>query len=208
MTNSDLGIIALTGVMLLIAGIAFYQYRRQQRSLASGRLIGHYIAERTDDSFYFNCRASVTEGMRWCRLILEIKSESSFEYSPVLFKEIKIAVGVPFAISIRDAGGNRLYEDKGTLAPFMSWLAGKGASGEGFFKESGKGSQHGAFTLLEFLPSVAGHYDISLRMDALNRTSTDISKSQWELREAGMKIMEDVSALPGTVSYPHKRVRL
>lgn len=208
MTASDLGIIALIGVVLLIAGIAVYQYRRQQRSMSSGRLIGHYIAERTDDSFYFNCKASVTEGMKWCRLILDIKSESSFEYSSLPFKEVKIAVGVPFTISIRDAGGNNLYEDKGTLAPFLSWLAGRGESGEGFFKESGRGSQYGAFTLLEFLPSVAGHYEISLRMDAQNRTGTDISKSRWELREAEMKIMEAVAPLSKTIKYPHKRIRL
>jgi hypothetical protein len=208
MTASDLGIIAVIGVVLLIAGIACYQYRRQQRSMSSGRLIGHYIAERTDDSFYFNCKVAVTEGMKWCRLILDIKSESSFEYRSLLFKEIKIAVGVPFTVSISDAKGDKLYDDKGTLAPFISWLAGRGGSSESFFKESGKGSQYGTFTLLEFLPSVAGNYEISLRMDAYNRTSTDISQSLWELREAEIKIMEDITPLSRTIKYPHKRIRL
>lgn len=208
MTASDFGIIALIGVVLLISGIGIFQYRNQQRSMTSGQMIGHYIAEKTGDSFYFKCKVYVTEGMKWCRLILDIKSESSFEYRSVLFKEIKIALGVPFTLSIKHAGGNKLYEDKGTLAPFMSWLAGRGGSSESFFKESGKGSQYGAFTLLEFLPSAAGHYEISLQMDAQNRTSTEVSKSLWELREVQMKIMEDVKPLSKTVKYPHKRIHL
>lgn len=208
MTASDFGIIAVIGVVLLIASIAIYQYSNQRGSMTSGRLIGHYIAEKTGDSFYFKCKIYVTEGMKWCRLILDIKSESSFEYRSLSFKEVKVAVGVPFTVSINSAGGNKLYEDKGTLAPFISWLAGKGGSSESFFKESVKGSQYGAFTLLEFLPSAAGHYEISLRMDAQNRTGTEISKSLWELREAQMKIMEDVAPLSKTVKYPHKRIHL
>ncbi len=209
--NTSVGIILVFGAVGLFVVIALYRFISQRRQLSSGRNIGRFFPKKRDGKYVFDNPITVLTGGKWHRLLLTIKSVNAhrIDYSPkYFFEKVALLAGTPYTLTLKDGKNKVIYTETGSLESFVNWLWSRQNEIETMLSDTFHGEHWGTFTILEFLPEKAGQYLISLEITAKDKFGHPGSSSTWEVLEAELSAMEDVTPLSKTVSYPHKRIRV
>jgi hypothetical protein len=209
--DESMRIMVVSGVISLLVIVAVYRFVTQRRQLSSGRTIGRFIPQRHDGKFVFENLIIVSASGKWCRLLLTLKSAEAYriQKSPgYFFEKVALLVGTPYTLTLRNNQNRVVHTETRSLEPFVTWLGSREHTTETMLSEHSSCSHQGTFTLLEFLPRVAGQYHLSLQISEKVEAEYPGSSSTWELLEMELTAMEDVMPLSGTVSYPHQRVRI
>ncbi|OQA32191.1 MAG: hypothetical protein BWY57_02154 [Betaproteobacteria bacterium ADurb.Bin341] len=210
MSNS-LGLLIVFGVIGLLVLVAIYRFMIQRRQLSAGRELGCFQPVCRDGKLVFDQQLNISEGRRWCRLMLRLTAQTVYQINQTpryFFKRVALVIGTPYLLTISDSLGQELYREENTLARFVAWLGGRGGETSTMVSERGQATLKGQVAFLEFLPSRAGVYRIVLEIQAKIEDQAPGSSSHWEVLEAELAASEGVEPLSRTVKYPHRRVEL
>jgi hypothetical protein len=209
--DESMRIVVVGAVVGLLVIVAVYRYITQRRQLSSGRVIGRFLPQKSAGKFIIENPITITTAGKWCRLLLTLKSAEAYtiQHSPkYFFEKVALLVGTPYTLTMKDAQNHVVHTETGSLGPFVAWLGSRHGGAETMLGERSSGSHQGAVTLLEFLPGEAGPYMLSLHITDNVETECSGSSSTWEVLEVELSVMENVTPLSKTVSYPHKRIRI
>lgn len=209
--NNSMGLLIVFGVIGFLVLVAAYRLMIQRRQLSTGRELGRFQPVCRDGKLVFDQRLNISEGGRWCRLMLQLTAQTAYQINQTprhLFKRVALVIGTPYILTISDALGQELYREENTLARFVAWLGSIGGETTTLVSERGQATLKGQVTFLEFLPSRAGTYRIVLEIQTRIEDQAPGSSSHWEVLEAGLVASEGVEPLSKTVKYPHRRAEL
>lgn len=207
--DSTLGIVVVAGVIGVLLAAAAYRYVVQRRQLSSGSEVGCFRPRERDGYHVFDNEVEIQAAGKWCRLVLRFKARLSRDIDLTvkkLSKRVALVIGTPYSLVISNVAGDVLYRERASLGRFTMWFASSGRGTETMFRDRGRGIQQGEITLLEFSPRDVGSYRVLLQLRSRVEDCAEGSKSDWEVFDAELTLMEDVIPLSTSVSYPHKRV--
>jgi hypothetical protein len=207
--NGSVGIVALFGVIGLIAIAAVYRYFTERRQLASGREVLRDLLTRQGEQLVFSRQVAVSTCGKWCRLRLKLNAESGDATRRALSETYAMVLGTPYTLAISDASGKLLFQEDSSLGRFVGYLCTMGGKSNWSLLKTRYSYRHeGIVTLLEFRPHKTGTYEISLEIQVRAEKETPRASGYWEVLNAELSLREDVEPLSKTVTYPHTRVEL